>query len=97
MAKVELEKLFGNSEKALFCGPASWHNGVKGTLFATLHYPRHAIETRPVIFQTVSRRGVLGSWPNTGPLCAPKGDRLRSLPWRTRSHLARIRSFLLYA
>ncbi len=59
-----LEKLFGKSERASLWVPTSRQNGTQSALIAASRYQKHAIQTPPAIFQTVSRRGVPGNSQN---------------------------------
>src|SRR5829696_544884 len=74
-----VERLSENSEQASFGGPTRLHNGKKRYSHRRLALPKTRDPTRPAIFQTVSRRTILGSWHRPGPirqgfLCTYIGD-----------------------
>jgi hypothetical protein len=56
-----LERLFGKSERVLFWGAKSGQDEPRSVLIAAFRHQKHAIQTRPAIFQTVSRSRVLGN------------------------------------
>ena len=85
--RIILPKLFGKSKWAPLRGPMSRKNGARGTLIVTLRYQKHANQTRPAIFQTVSPRNhvnkvvpgvALLSEEGLMGLRTPEGDSLRS-------------------
>src|SRR5215217_4791099 len=62
LRRTRLLKLFGKSERAPLWDPTSQQNGARSALIAALRYQKHARQTPPAIFQTVS----LGGWVNSG-------------------------------
>ncbi len=52
--RIHALKLFGKSEWAPLRGPTSRQNEARNALITALRHPRHAIQTRLAIFQTVS-------------------------------------------
>src|SRR5215217_1937360 len=67
LPRTLLLKLFGKSERAPLWDPTSQQSGARSALIAALRYQKHARQTPPAIFQTVSLGSSLSSGATRRP------------------------------
>jgi hypothetical protein len=81
-----LEKLSDKSKKALFWDLTNGYNGAKKPYPALSCYQEPRLRSPPAIYQTVSRRGLLG---NSGPFDVKRSSptRLKTSPGRADNSL----------